>query len=67
MNAEARRSVTAQTGVKEENLLKRGRKTDSEIPQTVLKGGKNHPGVFRLKKFSMENIQKYMLKDSLTD
>jgi len=57
MNAEAREEVTFLKGVKEENLPKREQKCISEISEMVLKGSKNCPGVFRLKKFSMENIQ----------
>jgi hypothetical protein len=67
MNAEARKSVKAQMGVKEENLLKRGRKNGLANTGNGVEGWQNHPGVFRLKKFSMENIQKHILKNSLTD
>jgi len=57
MNAEAREEVTFLRGVKEENLPKRVWKHNSKISEMILKGSKNCPGVFRLKKFSMENTQ----------
>lgn len=38
MNAEARKSVTAQTGVKEENLLKRGRKNGLKNTENGIEG-----------------------------
>ena len=57
MNAEAREEVTFLKGVKEETLPKRVQKCKSEISEMILRGSKNYPGVFRLKKFSMENNQ----------
>jgi hypothetical protein len=32
-------------------------KCKAEISEMILRGSKNYPGVFRLKKFSMENTQ----------
>jgi hypothetical protein len=67
MDAEALKSVITQTGVKEENLLKRGRKNGLGNTGNGIEGWQKPSRSVQAKEVQYGEYPKYMLKNSLTD